>query len=64
MIALAVAVTVRGDGCITVHTKEALDHGATQEEIAQALGAAVAVNAETALVFPVAFWTRFDSHRD
>ena len=38
LIALAVSVTTRCDGCITVHTGEALKHGATREEIAEALG--------------------------
>jgi AhpD family alkylhydroperoxidase len=51
LIALAVAVTTRCDGCITVHTGEALKHGATREEIAEALGVAVAMNAGAALVY-------------
>jgi AhpD family alkylhydroperoxidase len=51
LIALAVAVTSRCDGCITVHTGEALRHGATREEIAEALGVAIALNAGAALVY-------------
>lgn len=51
LIALAVAVTARCDGCITVHTDAALRLGATREEIAEALGVAVAVNAGAALVY-------------
>lgn len=51
LIALAVAVTVRCDGCIAVHTDAALRHGASREEIAEALGVAVAVNAGAALVY-------------
>lgn len=51
LIALAVAVTVRCDGCIVVHTEAAKKHGATQEEIMEALGVSVAVNAGAALVF-------------
>jgi AhpD family alkylhydroperoxidase len=38
LISLAVAVTVRCDGCITVHTEAAARHGASREEIAEALG--------------------------
>jgi AhpD family alkylhydroperoxidase len=34
LIALAVAVTVRCDGCIAVHTAAAVRAGATREEIA------------------------------
>jgi AhpD family alkylhydroperoxidase len=51
LIALAVAVTAPSDGCITVHTEAAIKHGATKEEIAEALGVAVAVNAGAALVY-------------
>ncbi|RUL64539.1 carboxymuconolactone decarboxylase family protein [Dyella dinghuensis] len=51
LIALAVSVTTRCDGCITVHTGEALKHGATREEIAEALGVAVALNAGATLVY-------------
>jgi AhpD family alkylhydroperoxidase len=51
LIALAVAVTTRCDGCITVHTEAALRHGATREEIAEALGVAIALNAGAALVY-------------
>ncbi|KAF1718420.1 alkylhydroperoxidase [Pseudoxanthomonas yeongjuensis] len=51
LIALAVAVTTRCDGCITVHVDAALKQGASREEIAEALGMAVALNAGAALVY-------------
>ena len=51
LIALAVAVTVRCDGCIAVHTAAAIRAGATREEIAEALGTAAATNAGAALVY-------------
>src|SRR5258708_2986942 len=51
LIALAVAVTARCDGCITVHSEAAIRRGASREEIAEALGVAVAVNAGAALVY-------------
>jgi AhpD family alkylhydroperoxidase len=51
LISLAVAVTVRCDGCITVHAEAAARHGASREEIAEALGVATAVNAGAALVY-------------
>ena len=51
LIALAVAVTRQCDGCITIHTEAARKHGATRDEIAEALGVAVAVNAGAALVY-------------
>ena len=51
LIALAVAVTLRCDGCITVHTEAAIKHGATKEEIVEAKGVATTVNAGVALVY-------------
>jgi len=46
-----VAVTTKCDGCITVHSSAALKAGATKEEIAEALGVAVSMNAGAALVY-------------
>lgn len=51
LISLAVAVTTQCDGCIVVHTDLALKAGASREEIAEALGVAVAMNAGAALVY-------------
>ena len=51
LIAIAVAITLRCDGCITVHTDAAHKLGATKEEIAEALGVAVSVNAGAAIVY-------------
>lgn len=51
LIALAVAITTRCDGCIVVHTEAAKKSGATQEEILEALSVAVAINTGTAMIF-------------
>ena len=51
LISLAVAVTTRCDGCISVHSQKAVENGATREEIAEALGVAIAMNAGAALVY-------------
>ncbi|MDR6289230.1 MULTISPECIES: carboxymuconolactone decarboxylase family protein [unclassified Inquilinus] len=51
LIAVAVAISLRCDGCITVHTEAARKLGATREEIAEALGVAISVNAGAALVY-------------
>jgi len=51
LIALAVAVTKQCDGCIAIHTDAAVKKGATREEIVEALGVAIAVNAGTAMVY-------------
>ncbi len=62
LISLAVAVTTRCDGCITVHTDEALKHGATREEIAEALGVAVAMNAGAAMVYSARVMDAVSAH--
>jgi AhpD family alkylhydroperoxidase len=51
LIAVAVAISLRCDGCITVHTDAARKLGATPEELAEALGVAVSINAGAAIVY-------------
>lgn len=51
LIALAVAVTTRCDGCISAHVHAAKKAGASKEEIAAALGTAIALNAGAAYVY-------------
>lgn len=51
LIAVAVAITLRCDGCIAVHSVAARKLGATKEEIAEALGVGISVNAGAALVY-------------
>ncbi len=51
LIALAVAVTTRCEGCIDAHSRKAKVAGATKEEIAEALGVAIALNAGAALTY-------------
>jgi AhpD family alkylhydroperoxidase len=63
LISLAVAVTTRCDGCISVHANEAVKEGATKEELAEALGVAVAMNAGAALVFSTRALEAFDAAR-
>ena len=51
LIALAVAVTTRCDGCIAFHAAEAVKLGVSDGEIAEALGVAINLNAGAALVY-------------
>ncbi|MBW1216282.1 carboxymuconolactone decarboxylase family protein [Pantoea eucalypti] len=51
LIALACAVTTRCDGCIAFHAEAAIKAGATDEEIAEALGVAINLNAGAAAVY-------------
>ena len=62
LISLAVAVTTRCDGCITFHTDAALKAGATKQEIAEALGIAMAMNAGAALIYSLRALDSVDAH--
>jgi AhpD family alkylhydroperoxidase len=62
LISLAVAVTTHCDGCITIHTDKALQAGATREEIAEALGVAMAMNAGSALTYSLRTLDAVDAH--
>lgn len=61
LISLAVAVTTRCDGCISIHSNEALKAGVTREQVAEALGVAVAMNAGAALVYSTRALEAFDT---
>jgi AhpD family alkylhydroperoxidase len=61
LIALAVAVSLRCDGCIAFHTAAAQKHGAGKDEIAEALGVAVSVSAGAALVYSMRTLDAFEA---
>ncbi|TCM65055.1 AhpD family alkylhydroperoxidase [Acinetobacter calcoaceticus] len=60
LIALAVAVTTRCDGCLSAHVHAAKKAGATKEEIAEALGTAIALNAGAAFVYSTRVMDAYD----
>ncbi|WP_433860408.1 carboxymuconolactone decarboxylase family protein [Pseudomonas thivervalensis] len=60
LISLAVAVTTRCDGCIAFHAAEAKKVGVTNEEVAEALGVAINMNAGAALVYSAHVLDAFD----
>jgi AhpD family alkylhydroperoxidase len=61
LIALAVASTTRCDTCIAVHAKAAVAAGATREELTEALGVAIGLNAGAALVYSSRALEAFDA---
>jgi AhpD family alkylhydroperoxidase len=61
LITLAVAITLRCDGCINAHTDAAIKAGATKEEIVDALGVAVMVNGGAAMVYSARTIDAFDA---
>lgn len=62
LIALAVSVTLRCDGCINAHTEAAAKAGASKEEIVEALGVAIMVNAGAAMVYSARAMDALDIH--
>ena len=61
LIALAAGISLRCDGCISVHTAAARKLGASKEEIAEALGVGISVNAGAALVYSTRTLDAFDA---
>ncbi len=53
LIALAVAVTTRCDGCIASHANAARKAGVTEAELSAALSTAIALNAGAAYVYSI-----------
>ncbi|MFD2098967.1 carboxymuconolactone decarboxylase family protein [Flagellimonas iocasae] len=51
LIALGIAITVRCDGCIAFHVHDALDSGATSEEISETIGVAVLMGGGPSVVY-------------
>jgi len=51
LIALAIAITVRCDGCISFHVHDALAAKANRQEIAEAIGVAVLMGGGPSVVY-------------
>lgn len=51
MIALAIGIASRCDGCIAFHTHDAIEAGATREEIEEAIGVAILMGGGPAAVY-------------
>ena len=51
LVAIAIAVTRECDGCIVAHARGAARHGATREQVAEAIGVAIMMNGGPATVW-------------
>ena len=51
LIALAIGITVRCDGCIAFHVHDAVKAGASHEEIVEAIGVAIMMGGGPAVVY-------------
>ena len=63
LIALAVAVTLRCDGCVNAYSESAVKAGASKDEIVDALGVAVMVNAGATMVYSAHTIDAFNAYK-
>ena len=59
LIALAIGVSLRCDGCIGFHAKALVDLGASEKEVAEALGMTVYLGGGPSLMYAADAWTAF-----
>jgi AhpD family alkylhydroperoxidase len=59
---IAVAVTLRCDGCINAHTEAAVKAGASKDEMVEALSVAIMVNAGAALIYSARTMDALDTY--
>lgn len=60
LIALAIAVAIRCDGCVAFHAKAAVQHGATREELMETMGMALYMGAGPSLMYAAQAVEAFD----
>ncbi len=53
LMAVAIAIAMRCDGCIAFHVKDALEAGATREELLETIGVAVVMGGGPSVVYGV-----------
>ena len=64
LIALAIAVSKECDGCIASHARGAVRTGATESEVAEALGVAIAMNGGPGTVYGPRAFAAFQEFAD
>lgn len=60
LIALAIAVAIRCDGCVAFHAKAAFQQGATREEVMETMGMALYMGAGPSLMYAAQAVEAFD----
>lgn len=64
LMALAISVAMRCEGCITFHARAVAQKGATREEVAEALSVAVEMGGGPAAVYGGEALAAFDQFKD
>jgi len=60
LMALAIGITTRCDGCIAFHTKNALKAGATKAEVIDTIGVAIEMGGSPAIVYGAAALSAYE----
>lgn len=60
LMALAIAINVKCDGCIAFHVQNAVKHGATREELAETISVSVEMGGGPATVYGAKALSAFD----
>ena len=60
LIALAIAVAIRCDGCVAFHAKAAVQQGASREELMETMGMALYMGAGPSLMYAAQAVEAFD----
>lgn len=64
LIALAISVAVRCDACITYHSRAALKHGATRQEVLETMGMAVYMGAGPSVMYAAQALEAYDQYAE
>jgi len=60
LVALAIAVAIRCDGCVAFHAEAAVKHGATRDEVMETMGMAVYMGAGPSVMYAAQAVEAFD----
>ena len=60
LIALAIAIAIRCDGCVAFHAQAAVKHGASREEIMEVMGMSLYMGAGPSLMYAAQAVEAFD----
>lgn len=64
MMAVAIAVSDRCEGCIAAHARGAARHGATEEQFAEMLSVAILMNGGPGTVYAPKAWEAFKEFKE
>ncbi|MCW2308393.1 carboxymuconolactone decarboxylase family protein [Rhodobium gokarnense] len=64
LIAMAIGIAIRCDGCIAWHVQEARKAGATREEVAEVIGLAIQMGGGPSMVYGGRAFAGYDEFND